>query len=93
MEKLKHTDTNLDTNLEPTMSNLANSKVILKCYNSALEQKSSSSLYSNFILNLHIVYKLKNWPPNLTNNFTNLTSKFVRYSQIGKKRNQTIFNS
>ena len=34
------------------MSSLANGRVILKFNNSALEQKASSSLYSNFILNL-----------------------------------------
>ena len=58
-----------DTNLEPTKSNLANDIVILKFNNSVLVQKSYSSLYSNFILNLYIVYKLNNWPHNLTNNF------------------------
>ena len=48
-------DSNLipfDTNLEPTMSNLANDRVKLKFNNSGLVQKSLSSLYSNFILNL-----------------------------------------
>ena len=40
------------TELESTMSSLANGRVILKFNNSALEQKASSSLYSNFILNL-----------------------------------------
>ena len=29
----------------------------------------TSSLYSNFIVNLHIVYELTNWPRNSTNNF------------------------
>ena len=33
-----------DTNLEPTMSNLANGRVILKFNNSVLKQKSSISL-------------------------------------------------
>ena len=47
-----------DTNLEPTMSNVANGRVILKFNNSILVQKSSSSLYSNFILNLQITYEL-----------------------------------
>ena len=37
-----------DTNLEPAMSNLANGGVILKFSNSALVQKTVSSLYSNF---------------------------------------------
>ena len=48
-EKLKP----CDTNLEPTMmSNLANGRVNLKYNNSVLVQKSSSSLYSNFVLNV-----------------------------------------
>ena len=59
-----------DTNLEPTVSNLANGKVILKFNNSALVQIIFSSLYNNFILNLHIVYELNTWPSNRTNNFT-----------------------
>ena len=66
-------DTNLipfDTNLEPTMSNLANNRVKLKFNNSGLVQKSLSSLYNNFILNLYIVYELNTWPQNPTNNFT-----------------------
>ena len=41
-----------DTNLEPNMSNLAEGKAILKFKNSVLVQKTFSSLYSNFILNL-----------------------------------------
>ena len=49
-----------DTNLEPPMSNLANGRVILKFNNYILVQKISSSLYSNFILNLYIVYELNN---------------------------------
>ena len=58
-----------DFNLEPTKSNLANGRAILKLNNSALLQKSSSPLYSNFILNLHIVDKLNNRPRNPFNNF------------------------
>ena len=49
-----------DSNLEPTMFSLANGKVILKFSNSVLAQKSSSSLYSSFILNLYIIYALNN---------------------------------
>ena len=49
-EKLKP----FDTNLEPTMSNLANGRVILKYNNSVLVQKIFSSLCSDFILNLYI---------------------------------------
>ena len=51
------------------MSNLANDRVILKFNNSVLVQKNSSSLYSNFILNLYIVHELNNWPHNPANNF------------------------
>ena len=50
-----------DTNLEPTMSNLANDIVILKSKNSILV-KTSSLLYTNVILNLHIVYELNDRP-------------------------------
>ena len=51
------------------MYNLANSRVILKFNNSVLVHKNSSSLHSNFILNLYIVYELNNWPHYPTNNF------------------------
>ena len=57
-EKIKPFNTNLDT----TMSNLAYGRVILTFNNSVLVEKNSSSLYSNFILNLYIVYELNNWP-------------------------------
>ena len=53
------------TNLEPTMSNLANLTILF----SVLVQKNSS-LFSNFIFNLYIVYELNNWPRNPTNNFS-----------------------
>ena len=33
-------------------------------------QKRSSSLYTNIILNLYIVFELNKWPRNPTNNFT-----------------------
>ena len=52
------------------MSDLANDTVILKFDNSVLEQTSSSSLHSNFFLNLYIVYEINNWPRNPTNNFS-----------------------
>ena len=64
-----------DTYLEPTMSNLANGRVILKFNNSVLLQKDFSSLYSNFILNLYLFCELNNRPCNTTNNF-NLKSCF-----------------
>ena len=51
------------------MSNLVNGKVTLKFSNSVLMQKISSSLYSNFLLNLYIVYELNNSPHNPTNKF------------------------
>ena len=59
-----------DTNLEPTMSNLANGRVILKFNIPVLVQSIFSSLYSNFIINLYIVCELINGPRNPTNNFT-----------------------
>ena len=59
-----------DTKLEPPMSNLANVRVTLKFNNPVLVQKSYSSLYSNFILSLYIVYEWNKWPRNPTNNFT-----------------------
>ena len=59
-----------DTNLEPTMSNLANLRVILKLKNLFLVQKNSSSLHSNFILNLYIAFESNSWSLNPTNNFT-----------------------
>ena len=49
-----------DTNLEPIMSNLATSRVILKFSNSVLVQLNLSSLYSDFPLNLYIAYELNN---------------------------------
>ena len=59
-----------DTNLELTMPNLANGRVNLIFNRSVLVQKSSSSFYSNFTLNLYIVYKLNNFPVNNNNNFS-----------------------
>ena len=47
-----------DTYFKPTICNLANGRVILKFNNSFFVHKSSSSLYSNFILKLYIVYEL-----------------------------------
>ena len=51
------------------MSNLANGRVNVKFNNSVLVQINFSSLYSNFILSLYIVYQLNNCPRNPTNNF------------------------
>ena len=65
-EKVK----SFDTKFELTMFNVANGRVILKFNKSVLLQKCSSSLYSNFILNLYIVYELNNWSRNPPNNFT-----------------------
>ena len=58
-----------DTNFEPTMSDSGNGRVILKFNHSVLVQKSSSSLYSIFILDLYIVYELNDWPHNPSNSF------------------------
>ena len=55
---------------EPTMSNLANDIVNLKFNNSVLVQISFSSLDSNFILTLYIVYELNTWPRYPSNKFT-----------------------
>ena len=63
-EKIKPFDTGLETT-----SNLADGSVILKFNNSVLVQKCISSLYSNFISNLSIVYEFDNWPQSPTNNF------------------------
>ena len=52
------------------MYNLAVGRVNLKFNNSVIVQKGFSSLYSNFILNLYIVYELNTWSRNPTNNFT-----------------------
>ena len=57
------------TKLKPTMYNLANSIVILKFKYYVLEQKRFSSLYSNFISNLYLIYGLNNWSRNPINNF------------------------
>ena len=56
-----------DINLKATMSNLASGREILKFNNSILMQKSSYSKVP--ILNLYIVYELKNWLCNPINNF------------------------
>ena len=50
------------------MFNLAKGKVILKLSNSVLVRKKSSSLYSNFILNLYIIYEYQS-ECNPSNNF------------------------
>ena len=76
----------VNTDLEPTMSNLPNGKVSLKFNNSFLVQRSVSSWYSNFILNLYIVYELNAWACILTDNFT----LKIQYSQISKKHNKKL---
>ena len=40
--------------------------------------QNNSSLFSNFILNLYIVYELNNWSCNPTNSFTLENSLFVK---------------
>ena len=47
------------SSLAPIMSNSGNSKVSMKHNNPISVQRDSSSLYNNFILNLHMVYELK----------------------------------
>ena len=51
------------------MSNLASGRIIFKFDNSVLVCISSSSLHSNFNVNLYILYESNNWPRNPTNNF------------------------
>ena len=48
-------------NFESLMSNLGRGRVKIKFRNSVLVQQNSSSLYSNFTLNLYIVYELNDW--------------------------------
>ena len=48
----------IDTDLAPTRTNLANARISLKLNKSVLVQIKSSSVYSNCILNLYIVYEL-----------------------------------
>ena len=55
--------------------------VILKFNNSVLVQKSSS-LYSNFILNLYIVYELNNQSCNPSNNFPLKNCLFVPFKLV-----------
>ena len=73
-----------DTNLEPTLSNLTNCKVILKFSNFVLVQKRFPSLHGNFILNLYIFYELNARPRNPTNNFT---SKIFLFGTVKLARN------
>ena len=58
-----------DTNLELTISYLANGRAIYK-FNSVLVKNNFSSLNSNCISNLYIVCKLNTWLGYQTNNFT-----------------------
>ena len=72
-----------NTDIEPTISNLAKGRVILNFNNSVLRQKNSFSLYRSFILNLYIVYELNNLPRNpmdnlLLKNCLFITVKLVR---------------
>ena len=59
-----------DIDLKLTMPNVANSRANLKSSNSFWVQKRFSSLYSNVILYLYIVYELNTWSRNRANNFT-----------------------
>ena len=82
----------LDPTLAPIISNLANDRVRLKFSNlvqKLFRAKNSSSLYSNLILKLHLVYELNNWPRNASNNFTLKncvfgTVKLIRNATKGK---------
>ena len=69
------------------MSNLGNGRIILKFNNSVLVQQNYSSLYSNFILNLHIVPEINNWLRNPSNDFTIKNCLFGTV-KLRKKRSQ-----
>ena len=71
------------------MSNLANGRATLKFKNSALVQKCSSPLYSNFNWNWYIVCKLNKWPRNPTNNFA-LKSVYLVQSNKKKEENKKV---
>ena len=45
-----------DPSLTPIMSNLADGRVSIKFNNSGLVKKSSSLIYSKYILNLYLVF-------------------------------------
>lgn len=77
----------LASNLDAFMFNLANGRVVLKLNHSILAQKSFCSMYSNFILNLHIFYELNNWPCYPTNNYP-LKNCLFDTVKLGKKRNK-----
>ena len=77
----------LASNLDAFMFNLANGRVVLKLNHSVLAQKSFCSMYSNFILNLHIFYELNNWPCYPTNNYP-LKNCLFDTVKLGKKRNK-----
>ena len=53
-----------NANLATILTNLANDRVSLKFNISVLVQKNSSSLYSNFTLNLYMAFELNNRPRN-----------------------------
>ena len=77
----------LASNLDAFMFNLANGRVVLKLNHSILAQKRFCSMYSNFILNLHIFYELNNWPCYPTNNYP-LKNCLFDTVKLGKKRNK-----
>ena len=76
-EKIKE----FDTGIELTVSNLANGGVNLKFNNSVFMQKSFSSLCSNFISKLYIVYELNSWSRNPANNY--LKNNFLKNYLFG----------
>ena len=62
------------------MSNLTIFREILKFNNSVLVQKSFTSYYSNFSLNLCIVYELNGWPSNPANTVLPKNIYLVRFN-------------
>ena len=73
------------------MTNLAKGRVSLKFNNLVVVQENSSSLYSNFILNLYIVYELNNSPCNPTNDFTLKNCLFCTV-RLTKNADKSKFN-
>ena len=80
-----------DSNLEPTISNLANSKVILIFNNSVLVQKQFSLLYINFVLNIYVIYELNTCSCNASNSLT-LKSCLFGIFKLTRNEDKSIFS-
>ena len=73
------------------MINLANSRVTWKFNSSVLAQKSSFSLYSNFVLNSYIAHELNNWLCNSSDSFPKGTCLFRKVKLIRKAIKRKFF--